>query len=51
MKKLYVSLTIYLFFLLAAINAWATPFTSLYVFGDSLSDGGGSDTAILSDFV
>ena len=48
MKKLYVSLTIYLFFLLAAINAWATPFTSLYVFGDSLSDGGGSDTAITS---
>lgn len=48
MKKLLTSLTVYLFFLLAGVNVWATPFTSLYAFGDSLSDGGNSDTAVTS---
>lgn len=48
MKKLLTSLTVYLFFLLAGVNAWATPFTSLYAFGDSLSDGGDSPTAMTS---
>lgn len=48
MKKLFISLTVYLFFLLASVNAWSTPFTSLYAFGDSLSDGGDSPTAMTS---
>lgn len=48
MKKLFISLTVYLFFLLTSVNAWATPFTSLYAFGDSLSDGGDSSTAMTS---
>lgn len=36
--------------LLLAMHAWATPYSSLYVFGDSLSDIGDSPSARLSIF-
>jgi len=34
--------------LLLGANVWATPFNSLYVFGDSLSDAGSNPAAVLS---
>lgn len=34
--------------LLSGANAWAAPFTSLYAFGDSLSDAGASPSAVMS---
>lgn len=34
--------------LLSGGNAWAAPFTSLYAFGDSLSDAGASPSAVTS---
>lgn len=35
-------------FLLVAANAWASAFTGLYAFGDSLSDAGSSPSAVMS---
>ena len=34
--------------LLSGANTWAAPFTSLYAFGDSLSDAGDSPSAVTS---
>lgn len=49
-KKRLVSVLACLAFVLMGVNAWATPFNSLYSFGDSLSDGGNSPSAVLSIF-
>ncbi|SEI75902.1 SGNH/GDSL hydrolase family protein [Nitrosomonas eutropha] len=46
MKKLIMGVLFLAFMLSGAV--WATPFTSLYAFGDSLSDGGNSPTAVTS---
>lgn len=48
MKKKLASLVSCLAFLLAAVQAWAMPYTGLVAFGDSLSDAGGSPSAVLS---
>ena len=48
MKKRLTSLVAGLVFLLSGANVWATAFTGLYAFGDSLSDAGGSPSAVLS---
>lgn len=48
MKKLFASLATYLLLLFAGANTWAVPFANLYAFGDSLSDGGSSNTAVTS---
>lgn len=42
------SIAAFLAFLLTGANVGATSFNSLYSFGDSLSDGGGSDSAVIS---
>ena len=42
------SIVAFLAFLLTAANAGATSFNSLYSFGDSLSDGGSSSSAVMS---
>ena len=34
--------------LMAGGNVWAAPFSSLYVFGDSLSDAGSSPSSVMS---
>src|SRR5512139_470403 len=48
MKRKLASLVTGLVFLLAGANVWATAFTGLYAFGDSLSDAGSSPSAVLS---
>lgn len=48
MKKLLITASIYLIALLSAASIQAAPFSSLYAFGDSLSDGGNSSTAVMS---
>lgn len=48
MKKNLASLAASLAFLLTAVQAWAMPYTGLVAFGDSLSDAGGSPSAVLS---
>ncbi|MGE5320321.1 MAG: SGNH/GDSL hydrolase family protein [Hyphomicrobiaceae bacterium] len=48
MKRNLVSLVSFLAFLLSAAQVWATPYTGLYAFGDSLSDAGSSPSAVLS---
>lgn len=49
MKKLSTVLFILItIFSAAGNNAWALPYTNLYAFGDSLSDGGDSPSAVLS---
>lgn len=48
MKRRLSSLVAFLIFMLAGANAWATAFTGLYAFGDSLSDAGNSPSAVLS---
>jgi phospholipase/lecithinase/hemolysin len=47
-KGRLTSLVTGLVFLLTAANVWATAFTGLYAFGDSLSDSGGNPSAVLS---
>lgn len=37
--------------LLLAVNAWAAPYSGLYVFGDSLSDAGNNPSAVLSLYI
>lgn len=46
MKKLITGVFFLIFMLSGTV--WATPFSSLYAFGDSLSDGGNSPTAVMS---
>jgi phospholipase/lecithinase/hemolysin len=48
MKKNLAFLVTCLTFLLSAVQAWAMPYTGLVAFGDSLSDAGGSPSAVLS---
>lgn len=48
MKKRLASGVAFLAFLLATASAWATAFTGLYAFGDSLSDSGSSPSSVLS---
>lgn len=48
MKKRLASGVAFLAFLLATASAWATAFTGLYAFGDSLSDSGSSASSVLS---
>lgn len=50
MKSILKSLVAGCAGLLLAMHAWATPYSSLYVFGDSLSDIGDSPSARLSIF-
>ncbi|MGZ8917566.1 MAG: SGNH/GDSL hydrolase family protein [Methylobacter sp.] len=42
------SIVVFLTFLMAGTNVGATSFNSLYAFGDSLSDGGSSPSAVIS---
>jgi len=48
MKKFLITISIYLMAVLPAASIQATPFSSLYAFGDSLSDGGSGSTAVMS---
>ena len=48
MKNRLASFVVLLTFLLTGAHVWATPFSSVYAFGDSLSDAGGSPSAVLS---
>ena len=48
MRGRLTSLAAFLAFLLTGGNVWATPFSSLYAFGDSLSDAGKSASAVVS---
>lgn len=48
MKSRLASGVAFLAFLLATASAWATAFTGLYAFGDSLSDSGSSPSSVLS---
>src|SRR5512139_46596 len=48
MKRKLASLVTGLVFLLTGANVWATAFTGLYAFGDSLSDSGSSPSSVLS---
>ncbi|MDI6747036.1 MAG: SGNH/GDSL hydrolase family protein [Rhodocyclaceae bacterium] len=48
MKRQLTSLLAFLAFSLAGANAWASPFSSLYAFGDSLSDSGNNPSSVLS---
>ena len=48
MKNRLASFVVLLTFLVGGANVWATPFNSLIAFGDSLSDSGGSPSAVLS---
>ena len=48
MKRSLVSLVSFLACLLTAASVWATPFSGMYAFGDSLSDAGGSPSAVVS---
>lgn len=48
MKRSLASLVSFLAFLLSAAQVWAMPYTGLVAFGDSLSDAGGSPSAVLS---
>jgi phospholipase/lecithinase/hemolysin len=48
MKRKLASLVAGLVFLLTGANVWATAFTGLYAFGDSLSDSGSSASSVLS---
>jgi phospholipase/lecithinase/hemolysin len=48
MQRKLASLVAGLVFLLTGANVWATAFTGLYAFGDSLSDSGSSPSSVLS---
>lgn len=48
MKRRLTILVAFLSFLLTGVNVWATTFSSLYAFGDSLSDAGSNPSAVLS---
>ena len=48
MKRSLASLVSFLAFFLSAAQVWAMPYTGLVAFGDSLSDAGGSPSAVLS---
>jgi len=48
MRRRLASWVAFFVFLLAGANVWATAFTSMYAFGDSLSDAGSSPSAVLS---
>jgi phospholipase/lecithinase/hemolysin len=48
MKKFLAHLVPLIATLLLGANVWATPFNSMYSFGDSLSDAGSSPSAVLS---
>jgi phospholipase/lecithinase/hemolysin len=48
MKRSLASLVSFLAVLMTAAHAWAMPYSGLYAFGDSLSDAGGSPSAVLS---
>lgn len=48
MKKRLASGVAFIVFLLAGANVWASAFTNMYAFGDSLSDAGSSPSAVLS---
>lgn len=48
MKKIRILLVALLMFFSPIGSVWSLPFTSMYVFGDSLSDGGSSPSAVLS---
>jgi len=48
MKRRLTSFVAVLVLLLTGTNVWATPFSGLYAFGDSLSDSGSSPSAVLS---
>ena len=48
MKRSLASLVSFLAFLLSAAQVWAMPYSGLVAFGDSLSDAGGSPSAVLS---
>lgn len=48
MKRRLASCVAFFVFLLAGANVWASAFTGLYAFGDSLSDAGNSPSAVLS---
>ena len=48
MKKRLASVVTFFVLLLAGANVWATAFTSLYSFGDSLSDSGSSPSSVMS---
>jgi cholinesterase len=48
MKRRLVSTLAFFAFLLAGSQVWATAFTSVYAFGDSLSDSGSSPSSVLS---
>lgn len=48
MKKIRILLIALLIFFSVVGSTWSMPFSSMYVFGDSLSDGGSSPSAVLS---
>lgn len=48
MKRSLASLVSFLAFMLTAAQVWAMPYTGLVAFGDSLSDAGGSPSAVVS---
>lgn len=48
MKKRLASVVVFFALLLAGANVWATVFTGLNSFGDSLSDSGSSPSAVMS---
>ena len=48
MKRSLASLVSFLAFLLSAAQVWAMPYSGLVAFGDSLSDAGGSSSAVMS---
>ncbi|MEQ1528833.1 MAG: SGNH/GDSL hydrolase family protein [Methylococcales bacterium] len=48
MKKTLISCVVCLVLFGSSNPTWAQPFNNIYAFGDSLSDGGNSSTAVLS---
>ena len=50
MKQILAATMLYLVTALTSVGVLAGPFSSLYVFGDSLSDGGNNPSAVMSIF-